>query len=141
MPTAIVIFPIKLTRHFGQSSRTWALVVDYPQTNTFSKLLCLYIPITLLLMVSFRFICPLLWFYFYSNRVWFYFYSNRVLNISSGIHDLGGLNWELVLCLLLAWVCVYLVLLRGIKTFGKVYNDVCRLILNLRFLHVFNFLF
>ena len=43
-----------------------------------------------------------------------------MLNISSGIHDLGGLNWELVLCLLLAWVCVYLVLLRGIKTFGKV---------------------
>jgi len=43
-----------------------------------------------------------------------------VLNISSGIHDLGGLNWELVLCLLLDWVCVFLVLLRGIKTFGKV---------------------
>lgn len=49
--------------------------------------------------------------------------SNRVLNISSGIHDLGGINWELALCLLLAWVCVYLVLLRGIKSFGKVFKN------------------
>lgn len=47
-------------------------------------------------------------------------YSHRILNISSGIHDIGSVNWELALCLLLAWVCVFLVLLRGIKSFGKV---------------------
>lgn len=43
-----------------------------------------------------------------------------MLDISEGIHDLGTINWELALCLLLAWVCVFLVLLRGIKSFGKV---------------------
>ena len=46
--------------------------------------------------------------------------SKRVLDISTGIHDLGPINWELALCLLLAWVCVFLVLLKGIKSFGKV---------------------
>jgi hypothetical protein len=53
-----------------------------------------------------------------------YNYSHRVLHISTGIHDLGPINWELALCLLLAWVCVFLVLLRGIKTFGKVYQNI-----------------
>nr|CAH0101802.1 unnamed protein product [Daphnia galeata] len=47
------------------------------------------------------------------------YFHHRVLHISTGIHDLGPINWELALCLLLAWVCVFLVLLRGIKTFGK----------------------
>lgn len=40
--------------------------------------------------------------------------------MSEGIHDLGSINWELALCLLLAWTCVFFVLLKGIKTFGKV---------------------
>ncbi|EFX87893.1 hypothetical protein DAPPUDRAFT_42690 [Daphnia pulex] len=47
------------------------------------------------------------------------YFHHRVLHISTGIHDLGPINWELALCLLLAWACVFMVLLRGIKTFGK----------------------
>ena len=42
-------------------------------------------------------------------------YSHRVLHISTGIHDLGPINWELALCLLLAWFCFFLVLLQGFK--------------------------
>ena len=51
-------------------------------------------------------------------------YSHRVLHISTGIHDLGPINWELALCLLLAWFCFFLVLLPGIKTFGKVSTNI-----------------
>jgi hypothetical protein len=41
-------------------------------------------------------------------------YSHRVLHISTGIHDLGPINWELALCLLLACFCCFLVL-QGFK--------------------------
>ena len=43
-----------------------------------------------------------------------------MLDISSGIHDISSLRWELAGCLLLAWVIVYLALWRGIKSIGKV---------------------
>ena len=43
-----------------------------------------------------------------------------MLDISNGIHDLGGIRWELAICLLLAWVIVYCALWNGIKSFGKV---------------------
>ena len=51
-------------------------------------------------------------------------YSHRVLHICTGIHDLGPITWELALCLLLAWFCFFLVLLPGIKTFGKVSTNI-----------------
>uniref|UniRef100_A0A452UFZ7 Transporter n=1 Tax=Ursus maritimus TaxID=29073 RepID=A0A452UFZ7_URSMA len=44
----------------------------------------------------------------------------RVLGITSGIHDLGALRWELALCLLLAWVICYFCIWKGVKTTGKV---------------------
>ena len=40
--------------------------------------------------------------------------------MSSGIEDIGGLNWELVLCLAAAWILVFLCMVRGIKSSGKV---------------------
>ena len=46
-----------------------------------------------------------------------------MLDISSGIHDISSLRWELAGCLLLAWVIVYLALWRGIKSIGKVCTD------------------
>ncbi|XP_064607886.1 sodium-dependent proline transporter-like [Liolophura sinensis] len=39
---------------------------------------------------------------------------------SSGIGDVGMLRWELVLCYLAAWVVVYLALINGVKSSGKV---------------------
>lgn len=47
-------------------------------------------------------------------------FSNKVLGISSGIEDLGGMRWELVGCLALAWVLCYLCIWRGVKQTGKV---------------------
>uniref|UniRef100_UPI00358FC89F sodium- and chloride-dependent glycine transporter 2 n=1 Tax=Myxine glutinosa TaxID=7769 RepID=UPI00358FC89F len=51
------------------------------------------------------------------SEEYFKFY---VLKITDGIHEPGSLRWHLVLCLLLAWIVVYLCLIRGIKTSGKV---------------------
>ena len=42
-----------------------------------------------------------------------------MLKLSDGIDNLGAVHWDLALCLLLAWLCVFLALLRGIKSFGK----------------------
>ncbi|CAO2606445.1 Sodium- and chloride-dependent GABA transporter 2 [Lemmus lemmus] len=44
----------------------------------------------------------------------------RVLGITSGIHDLGSLRWELALCLLLAWIICYFCIWKGVKSTGKV---------------------
>ncbi|CAL4067551.1 unnamed protein product, partial [Meganyctiphanes norvegica] len=50
------------------------------------------------------------------------FFHNHVLDIgaSSGLHDLGGFQGKIVLSLLFAWLIVYLVLLKGVESFGKV---------------------
>ncbi|XP_012924083.1 sodium- and chloride-dependent betaine transporter isoform X2 [Heterocephalus glaber] len=48
------------------------------------------------------------------------FWERRVLGITSGIHDLGALRWELALCLLLAWIICYFCIWKGIKSTGKV---------------------
>ncbi|ELU11417.1 hypothetical protein CAPTEDRAFT_171223 [Capitella teleta] len=42
------------------------------------------------------------------------------LRDSDGIDDLGSLHWELVLCLMLAWIMVIGALVRGVKSSGKV---------------------
>ena len=49
-----------------------------------------------------------------------YFYSN-VLEVSTDIEDYSlGLNGKLVGCLIVAWVVVYLCVIKGIKSSGKV---------------------
>ncbi|CAG0906400.1 unnamed protein product [Darwinula stevensoni] len=45
---------------------------------------------------------------------------NRVLQISKGIDEAGGLQWELVLALFVAWVLVYFAIWKGVKWTGKV---------------------
>ncbi|XP_014670558.1 PREDICTED: sodium- and chloride-dependent taurine transporter-like [Priapulus caudatus] len=47
------------------------------------------------------------------------FWYNKVLQISSGVDDLGSLRWELVLCLILAWVICYFCIWKGVKSSGK----------------------
>ena len=44
----------------------------------------------------------------------------KVLHISDGIENLGALKWDLTLCLLLAWILVYVCICKGIKSSGKV---------------------
>lgn len=45
--------------------------------------------------------------------------SNKVLHISSGIENLGALRWELVACLLCAWILVYFAIWKSIKSSAK----------------------
>ncbi|XP_061180811.1 sodium- and chloride-dependent glycine transporter 2-like [Saccostrea echinata] len=48
------------------------------------------------------------------------FWFNRVLVVSEGLHDIGGLNWRLTICFLVAWIVVCLCLIKGVKSLGKV---------------------
>ena len=44
-----------------------------------------------------------------------------VLDVSDGIDEgTGDIKWHLALCLLLAWVIIFLCLIKGIKSSGKV---------------------
>jgi len=40
--------------------------------------------------------------------------------MTDGVENSGGIVWELALCLLLAWVIVFAVLIKGISSLGKV---------------------
>uniref|UniRef100_A0A8C8BXD0 Transporter n=1 Tax=Oncorhynchus tshawytscha TaxID=74940 RepID=A0A8C8BXD0_ONCTS len=46
-------------------------------------------------------------------------YRRRVLRISDGIESLGGIRWELALCLLLSWIVCYFCIWKGVKSTGK----------------------
>ncbi|XP_029366289.1 sodium- and chloride-dependent GABA transporter 1 [Echeneis naucrates] len=48
------------------------------------------------------------------------FFDFRLLEKTNGIDDAGGLRWELLCYLLIAWVIVYLCIFKGVKSSGKV---------------------
>ncbi|KAK7574237.1 hypothetical protein V9T40_011428 [Parthenolecanium corni] len=48
------------------------------------------------------------------------YWEKRVLQLSSGIEEIGPIKWDLALCLLVSWIIVVLCLVKGIKTSGKV---------------------
>ncbi|XP_077286192.1 solute carrier family 6 member inebriated isoform X2 [Arctopsyche grandis] len=48
------------------------------------------------------------------------FFERKVLNISAGIQYPGGLRWELVACLICAWMLVYFAIWKSIKSSAKV---------------------
>lgn len=52
-------------------------------------------------------------------------HSRYVLHIqgSQGIGSPGEIRWNLCLCLLLAWVIVFLCILKGVKSSGKVKSE------------------
>jgi len=43
-----------------------------------------------------------------------------MLDMSGGFHEMGGVRWQLTLCLLLCWVIVFFALAKGITVSGKV---------------------
>lgn len=51
-----------------------------------------------------------------SEEYWKY----HVLDISDGLHDMGSIRWEIWGCFMAAWIIVYLCIIKGIKTSGKV---------------------
>ncbi|BES95385.1 transporter [Nesidiocoris tenuis] len=48
------------------------------------------------------------------------FWEHRVLRQSDGITDIGGMQWELLVCLFFGWLIVYSVIYRGLHQSGKV---------------------
>ncbi|XP_048190853.1 sodium- and chloride-dependent transporter XTRP3A-like [Perognathus longimembris pacificus] len=50
-----------------------------------------------------------------------YFWYRKTLNISPSIQESGAMQWEPALCLILAWLTVYLCVLRGTESTGKVF--------------------
>jgi len=48
------------------------------------------------------------------------FWSNEVLNISEGIDEVGGIQWDLMVFLILAWFVTYCVIWKGLHNSGKV---------------------
>lgn len=58
--------------------------------------------------------------YIWSYRVFICPFRRRVLNVSSGIEEIGHVQWELSLCLLLAWVICYFCVWKGVRSTGKV---------------------
>ncbi|XP_037631829.1 solute carrier family 6 member 22, tandem duplicate 1 isoform X1 [Sebastes umbrosus] len=48
------------------------------------------------------------------------FWERRVLNVTGSVHELGGIRWELALCLLLSWIICYFCVWKGVKSTGKV---------------------
>ena len=48
------------------------------------------------------------------------FWENHVLKITDGIDNMGGIRWELLICLIVAWILVFLCLCKGVKSSGKV---------------------
>ncbi|XP_007437918.1 sodium- and chloride-dependent transporter XTRP3 [Python bivittatus] len=49
-----------------------------------------------------------------------YFWYRKTLNISPSIEEGGSIQWEQAACLILAWLVVYLCILRGTEYTGKV---------------------
>ncbi|XP_036372107.1 sodium- and chloride-dependent transporter XTRP3-like [Megalops cyprinoides] len=49
-----------------------------------------------------------------------YFWYRETLNITSSIEESGGMHTGQALCLLLAWMLVYLCIIRGVRSTGKV---------------------
>ncbi|XP_076677092.1 solute carrier family 6 member inebriated isoform X1 [Andrena cerasifolii] len=48
------------------------------------------------------------------------FFDNKVLQISKGIEESGALRWELVACLITAWIMVYFSVWKSIKSSAQV---------------------
>ncbi|XP_072036793.1 sodium- and chloride-dependent glycine transporter 2-like [Amphiura filiformis] len=48
------------------------------------------------------------------------YWEHGVLGITNGLHDMGGMNWQLMLCFLFTWLLVFVCIAKGIKSSGKV---------------------
>ncbi|CAN9515550.1 unnamed protein product [Ophioblennius macclurei] len=48
------------------------------------------------------------------------FWERKVLRLSGGLHELGSISYEMVLCLIATWIIVYFCMWKGVKSTGKV---------------------
>lgn len=49
-----------------------------------------------------------------------YFWYRQTLNITADIDHSGSVQWRLLVCLMACWAVVYLCVIRGIESTGKV---------------------
>lgn len=49
-----------------------------------------------------------------------YYWYHKALDVTPTIDESGGLVWHLVLVLLVAWIVVFLCMMRGVQSAGKV---------------------
>lgn len=49
-----------------------------------------------------------------------YFWYRQTLNVSAAIEHSGSVQWRLLACLAACWAVVYLCVIRGIESTGKV---------------------
>jgi solute carrier family 6 amino acid/orphan transporter-like 15/16/17/18/20 len=49
-----------------------------------------------------------------------YFWYRQALDITPTIDETGGIKWWMLICLLLAWIVIYFIIMRGIQSSGKV---------------------
>ncbi|KAG8036029.1 hypothetical protein G9C98_004608 [Cotesia typhae] len=48
------------------------------------------------------------------------YWERRVLGITGGIEEIGGMQWELLGCLVIGWLLVYFIIRRGLHQSGKI---------------------
>lgn len=53
-----------------------------------------------------------------------YFWYRNTLDAAPSMDDSGGLKWWIVLCLLLSWIMVFLIVMKGIQSSGKVLQSI-----------------
>ncbi|XP_067651324.1 sodium- and chloride-dependent glycine transporter 2-like isoform X3 [Haliotis asinina] len=51
------------------------------------------------------------------------FWQYSTLRVSAGLHDMGGIQWHLALALFVAWFIIFLCLIKGVKSVGKVWVE------------------
>ena len=49
-----------------------------------------------------------------------YFWYRETLDASPSIDDNGGFKWWIIACLILAWIVVFFIVMKGIQSSGKV---------------------
>ncbi|ELT92352.1 hypothetical protein CAPTEDRAFT_191230 [Capitella teleta] len=47
------------------------------------------------------------------------YFENHLLNMTSGIHEMGGMQWPLIICSGVSWFTCFMCLFKGIKSMGK----------------------
>lgn len=48
------------------------------------------------------------------------YFDHAVLGISSGIEDIGGMQWSLFVCLIVGWILIYSIIRKGLHQSGKI---------------------
>lgn len=52
-----------------------------------------------------------------------YFWYRETLDAAPSMDDNGGFKWWIVICLMVAWLIVFFIVMKGIQSSGKVRTD------------------